>query len=317
MLLCAHPALAPRGRGGAHAAAGAGRGRPRTSPGCSWSPRPTMAARLTRARKRLAGEQFDVPDRRRARRPAGAGRRRRLPRVHRRLRARLGRRRAPARAGRPRRSGWPGCCASSLPGRTRARRAARPDAAPALAARRPGRATGGWCCCPTRTARRWHADEIAEALALLTPLGARPGDAVPPPGADRRRARRSPRRAADTDWPRIAARYGELEDVTGSPVVRLNRAVAVAEADGPLAGLALLDGLELPGHRLPAVRGQLLLRLGRDDEARAELAARPRRVRQRGRARRTAPTRSTGRPPRPDEYADAGAAAAAGSTMRT
>jgi RNA polymerase sigma-70 factor (ECF subfamily) len=79
------------------------------------------------------------------------------------------------------------------------------------------------------------------------------------------------RTADDTDWPRIAARYRELEDLTGSPVVRLNRAVAVAEADGPQAGLALLDGLDLPGHRLPAVRGQLLLRLGRADEARAEL----------------------------------------------
>ena len=59
--------------------------------------------------------------------------------------------------------------------------------------------------------------------------------------------------------------------MTGSPVVRLNRAVAVAEADGPQAGLALLDGVDLAGHRLPAVRGQLLLRLGREDEARAEL----------------------------------------------
>jgi len=76
---------------------------------------------------------------------------------------------------------------------------------------------------------------------------------------------------AATDWARIAARYAELEELTGSPVVRLNRAVAVAEADGPLAGLALLDGLDLSGHRLPAVRGQLLLRLGRDEEARAEL----------------------------------------------
>jgi RNA polymerase sigma-70 factor (ECF subfamily) len=69
----------------------------------------------------------------------------------------------------------------------------------------------------------------------------------------------------------VAARYLELEQLTGSPVVRLNRAVAVAEADGPLAGLALLDGLTLAGHRLPAVRGQLLLRLGRTDEARTEL----------------------------------------------
>ena len=75
-----------------------------------------------------------------------------------------------------------------------------------------------------------------------------------------------------TDWARIAALYAELETHTGSPVVRLNRAVAVAEAAGPAAGLGLLDGLddELPqGHRLPAVRAELLVRAGRPDEARA------------------------------------------------
>ena len=60
--------------------------------------------------------------------------------------------------------------------------------------------------------------------------------------------------------------------LSDSPVVRLNRAVAVAEADGPLAGLRALDGVELPGHRLPGVRGELLARVGRTDEARAELA---------------------------------------------
>ena len=58
--------------------------------------------------------------------------------------------------------------------------------------------------------------------------------------------------AAETDWPRIAERYAELEALTGSPVVRLNRAVAVAEADGPLAGLALLDGVRRA--RAPAAR---------------------------------------------------------------
>ena len=51
-------------------------------------------------------------------------------------------------------------------------------------------------------------------------------------------------------------------------MVRLNRAVAVAEADGPLAGLAVLDGLALPGHRLPGVRAELLGRAGRTDDAR-------------------------------------------------
>jgi RNA polymerase sigma-70 factor (ECF subfamily) len=72
------------------------------------------------------------------------------------------------------------------------------------------------------------------------------------------------------DWPQIAALYGELSRLTGSPVVELNRAVAVAEAAGPEAGLAIVARLELDGyHYLHAVRGDLLRRLGRVEEARA------------------------------------------------
>ena len=71
------------------------------------------------------------------------------------------------------------------------------------------------------------------------------------------------------DWPQIAALYGELARLTGSPVVELNRAVAVAEADGPEAGLAIVDGLALDDYRyLHATRGELLRRLGRTTEAR-------------------------------------------------
>ncbi len=69
------------------------------------------------------------------------------------------------------------------------------------------------------------------------------------------------KRAADTDWSQIAALYELLEQTTGNPVVRLNRAVAVGMADGPAAGLAILDGLDdsLAGnHRLAAVRAYLL-----------------------------------------------------------
>ncbi len=76
--------------------------------------------------------------------------------------------------------------------------------------------------------------------------------------------------AADTDWPQIAALYGRLVELVPSPVVRLNRAVAVAMADGPAAGLALVDQLagELAGYRLlPATRADLLRRLGRNEEA--------------------------------------------------
>jgi RNA polymerase sigma factor (sigma-70 family) len=81
--------------------------------------------------------------------------------------------------------------------------------------------------------------------------------------------------AADTDWPRIAALYDALAQLSPSPVVELNRAVALAMAFGPAAGLAVADALleepSLAGyHLLPSVRGDLLERLGRVAEARAE-----------------------------------------------
>jgi RNA polymerase sigma-70 factor (ECF subfamily) len=85
----------------------------------------------------------------------------------------------------------------------------------------------------------------------------------------------SARTAAETDWERIVALYDALSQVAPSPVVELNRAVAVAMAFGPAAGLELVDALsgELSMqkyHLLPSVRGDLLLKLGRADEARAE-----------------------------------------------
>jgi RNA polymerase sigma-70 factor, ECF subfamily len=84
------------------------------------------------------------------------------------------------------------------------------------------------------------------------------------------------RSLAETDWPRIVALYDALVELTGSPVVELNRAVAVAMADGPAAGLELVDALaEEPAlaryHLLPSVRGDLLARLGHHREARAEI----------------------------------------------
>ena len=83
-------------------------------------------------------------------------------------------------------------------------------------------------------------------------------------------------RAEKTDWAGIAALYAELARVTPSPVVELNRSVAVGMAFGPAAGLEVVDGLTrepaLAGyHLLPSVRGDLLMKLGRVDEARAEL----------------------------------------------
>jgi RNA polymerase sigma-70 factor (ECF subfamily) len=71
------------------------------------------------------------------------------------------------------------------------------------------------------------------------------------------------------DWPQIAALYNELSHITGSPVVELNRAVAVAEAQGPEVGLDIVDRLDLDDYRyLHSTRGELLRRLGRTDEAR-------------------------------------------------
>ena len=75
----------------------------------------------------------------------------------------------------------------------------------------------------------------------------------------------------EVDWPQIAALYGELVRLTGSPVVELNRAAAIAEAGDPEAALAVVDGLELENyHYLHSTRGELLRRLDRPDEAREE-----------------------------------------------
>ncbi|MGB3857996.1 MAG: DUF6596 domain-containing protein [Ornithinimicrobium sp.] len=121
---------------------------------------------------------------------------------------------------------------------------------------------------PDQDRGRWHQDEIVEALQLLTPHTAEHG-----PQAAQTRLLEAliaaehaiASRAEDTRWDRIAAHYASLEALTGSPVVRLNRAVAVSEVEGPEAGLALLRDLDpvLKGsHRLPAVRGALLRRTG-------------------------------------------------------
>jgi RNA polymerase sigma-70 factor (ECF subfamily) len=73
------------------------------------------------------------------------------------------------------------------------------------------------------------------------------------------------------DWPQIAALYGELVRLTGSAVVELNRAIAVAEAEGTEAGLALVDRIDLDGYQyFHSTRADLLRRLGRAEEARTE-----------------------------------------------
>lgn len=118
----------------------------------------------------------------------------------------------------------------------------------------------------------WHRTELAEGLSLwgAVPRSTGLAEELRLQGwiaAEHARAAR----AQDTDWTSIAALYARLEELTGSPVVRLNRAVAVAEARGPRAGLALLDGLDglLPhSHRLPAVEADLLHRAGEVSAAR-------------------------------------------------
>nr|WP_189107616.1 sigma-70 family RNA polymerase sigma factor [Streptomyces camponoticapitis] len=123
---------------------------------------------------------------------------------------------------------------------------------------------------------RWDRLLIRRGVEALTRASAL--DGVPGPYALQAAIAACHARAAtyeETDWATIAALYGRLAALTPSPVVELNRAVAVSMAEGPEAGLALVDALAavpaLKGyHLLPSVRGDLLARLGRTEEARAE-----------------------------------------------
>ncbi|RZS44815.1 RNA polymerase ECF family sigma subunit [Herbihabitans rhizosphaerae] len=125
---------------------------------------------------------------------------------------------------------------------------------------------------------RWDAEEIAEGVALLerTLAAGRPGPYQVQAAIAACHA--TARTAAETDWVQIAALYGQLARFVPSAVVELNRAVAVGMADGPAAGLVLVDSLRDKGdldgyHLLPATRADFLRRLGRDDEAAAEYRA--------------------------------------------
>jgi RNA polymerase sigma factor (sigma-70 family) len=114
------------------------------------------------------------------------------------------------------------------------------------------------------------------ALLRARELGGQPGPYVLQAAIAACHARAH--RAADTDWRQIAALYRALAAISPSPVVELNRAVAVSMTDGPECGLRIIDGLAgepvLAGyHHLPSVRGDLLARLGRHAEAAAEFRA--------------------------------------------
>jgi RNA polymerase sigma-70 factor, ECF subfamily len=125
---------------------------------------------------------------------------------------------------------------------------------------------------PDQDRSLWDGQEIAEGLALAEHAG-RQGPAGPyivqaAIAAEHARAAR----AEDTHWDRIAALYGHLAAVNPSPVVELNRAVAVAMAEGPGAGLELVEALAADGsleryHLLHSTRADLLDRLGRKAEA--------------------------------------------------
>jgi len=119
---------------------------------------------------------------------------------------------------------------------------------------------------------RWHQDEITEALtfvrqALISPdAGSFTFQAAI--AAEHCRARR----AADTDWRQIVALYDRLETLQPTPIILLNRAVAIAMADGPAQGLALIDHIVAGGelddyHLLHAARADLLRRMGAVEEA--------------------------------------------------
>lgn len=149
-------------------------------------------------------------------------------------------------------------------------------------------ASGALVLLPDQDRTRWHRDEIMEGVALLESLADGPRPTADPAGHQSRLATEyrlqaliaaehaTAPEAADTRWSVIADLYAQLEALTGSPVVRLARAVAVAEADGPDAGLQLLDGLDdaLPRHhRVPAVRAELLRRAGHPTAAAAAYRA--------------------------------------------
>ncbi|MEH0828053.1 MULTISPECIES: RNA polymerase sigma factor [Micromonospora] len=140
-------------------------------------------------------------------------------------------------------------------------------------ARRPARvsATGELVVLAEQDRSAWDRDLIAEGHALVRACIA----ARRPPGryqilAAINAVHTDARDARDTDWAQVAALYDHLVRVDPSPIVRLNRAVAIAELDGPQVALAEVDGLPLEGyHAYHATRAELLRRMGRGGEARA------------------------------------------------
>ena len=121
---------------------------------------------------------------------------------------------------------------------------------------------------PDQDRSRWDWRQIAEGRAVLDRALTRVAGPAGPYAIQAAIA--SLQAEEQLDWPQISVLYGQLAELTGSPVIRLNRAVAVAEADGPAAALAIVDQLDLPDYQYwHSTRAELLRRLGRPDEARA------------------------------------------------
>jgi RNA polymerase sigma-70 factor (ECF subfamily) len=118
---------------------------------------------------------------------------------------------------------------------------------------------------------RWNREQIAEALLFLKDaLRGAPGPFALQAAIAAEHCKAA--HPADTNWTEIVRLYGQLESIQPSPIVSLNRAVAVAMADGPRAGLAMIDRLTAANdlndyHLLHAARADLLRRLGSFDES--------------------------------------------------
>jgi RNA polymerase sigma-70 factor, ECF subfamily len=143
-------------------------------------------------------------------------------------------------------------------------------------ARRPARVTDDGSLVPLaeQDRSRWDAAAIAEGHALVRRCLRRGAPGVYQIQAAINAVHTDAATAAATDWRQILALYDQLAVLDPGPVVALNRAVALAEVDGPGPALAVVETLDLPHHHLrDAVRADLLTRLGRSAEARAALDA--------------------------------------------
>ena len=240
-------------------------------------PEPTIAQRIVRAKRVLAEQKvpFEVPRGPELAEPPVVGARGHLPRFQRGLRRDVGRELGAAGAVRG------GSASGAHPGRTHAAGAGSPrprraDGDPGVALAARVGPLGEPILLLDQNRAIWDQLLIRRGLAALERAGKLGGPRGPYVlQAEIAACHVRARAREETDWARIVRLYEELARLVPSPVVELNRAVAVAMAFGPQAGLELVDALasepSLEGyHLLPSVRGDLLAKLGRSDEARRE-----------------------------------------------